>query len=340
MKAYHNFLTLCLMLLSTIVFSQQIEPQDYERKLTYTEFETDYYLIDQNDLDRVSIMDKVKLKELKYEKEYEKFINENDERTTIIRHISSEGTYEDWMNEPEIVVIDKEGVSLYSNKGARINQIDHAPKYLELAKNIGSDLLPVIAFPSREDINNMKKRGMRVEELGNNFIQVSFNYQQIIFNEDLLSIEINDLNENGEIMHRLNRVFMQLPGGEIVCERIRESTIEILSNDVRAEHVFLRYFSNYRIENTYSKFPKASANQSLKVVLNSNQSSAKIEYEPFSKLNSTNITIYSIGGRAIKTIYTDHSGKTQMDITDLAPGVYIMRIQSSGKTLSEKFVKM
>ena len=340
MKTHHALLISCILLITSIAYSQQIEVQDYERKLTYTEFETDYYLIDQKDLDRISLIDKVKLKEVKSEKEYEKYINENDEHNTIIRHISSSGTYENWMEEPELVLIDKDAVSLYNFKGEIINKIAHAPKYLELAKDLRSDLLPVISFPNKEDLNEMARRGVEIEDLGNSFIQFSYNNHSVIFNEDQLYVELQDLNENGEVIHSIQRNYMQLPNGKIAIERIRESTKVTLQNEIEAEHVFLRIFSSYRYENVFSQADKKVSATSLNIILNSNQTSAKIKYTPFSKQNYSDMNIYNVSGRLMKSFKSDHSGSTELDISDLSPGVYILRLQSSEKTLSEKFIKL
>jgi hypothetical protein len=340
MKTYHNFLTFCLILIGTVVFSQEFEPQDYAQKLSYTEFETDYYLIDQKDLERVSQIDKVKLKEIKWERDFEKYINEEEERTTIIKHISNEGSLEDWMEEPQVVLIDKDGISHYSHRGEKLNRINHAPKYLELAKNTGSDLLPIYPFPGKDQIEKMKKAGLNVEELNNNFIEISFPYQDILYNENQLFVEISDKNEKGEIMHSTQRSYIQLANGEFVLERIRESRIEMFENDVKAEHVFLRIFTNYRYENSYAQFSGQEIDQSMKISLNADGSKAKVEYQPFSTKNRSELMIFNVSGHVLKSLHSDHSGTVQIDLSDLSPGVYIMRIQSDGRTLSEKFVKL
>jgi len=340
MKTNNYILTLCFALLTITTYSQQLEPVDYEQRLSYTEFETEYYLIDQKDIDNISLPDKVKLKELKYEREYLKFINEDAERTTIIKHISSEGVYEDWMEEPEIVYIDKDAVSIYSFKGKKINRIEHTPTYLKLAKNIGSDLLPIYNVPTREQLTEMENAGMQVEELASNFTQITFNSRQVTYNEDLLYVDVSDLNENGDVMHSVKTTYMQLPDGELVIERTRESSIVSLDNGVNAEHVFLRLFSNYRYEDIYYKSKNSVEKQILKVIANSDQSKISLNYTPFSESNVSKVTIYNINGRIVQSKNVDNSGSNEVSIQNLTPGVYIISIQSSGKSLNEKFIKL
>ena len=154
--------------------AQDLAPLEFEQKLSYTEFEIDYYLINQDELNRISLADKVKLKELKSEKEYDAFINGNNDRTTIITHISSEGTYEEWMEEPEVVLIDKDGVGLHSYDGKMIKRIEHSPHYLDMAKNLGSDLLPIFTIPTRDEKLQMQEAGFDVVELDNNTISIRF----------------------------------------------------------------------------------------------------------------------------------------------------------------------
>lgn len=340
MKYKIYILTLCSIMLSISSFAQDLAPIDYEQRLSYTEFETEYYLVDQKDLDNISLPDKVKLKELKYEREYDKFINEDAERTTIIKHISSEGVYEDWMEEPEIVFIDKDAVSLYSFKGVEINRIEHTPTYLKLAESNGNDLLPIYNVPNREQLEKMQKAGMQIVELGNNFTQITYKSKQITFNEDLLFVDVSDLNENGDVMHSIKTTYMQLPDGELVIERTRESTVAELENNISAKHVFLRLYSNYRYEDVYHKTEESVEAQILKVSSNSDQSKMFISYTPFSESNVSRVDIYNISGRLVKSKKIDNSGANELSIQDLDPGVYIINLQSSGKSLSEKFIKL
>lgn len=340
MKNKITILVFSFFLFSSLIQAQQLEPLDYERKLSYTEFETDYYLINQEDLDRVSLVDKVKLKEIKFEREYEKYINENDERTTIIKHISSENIYEDWMEEPEVIFIDKNAVALYTHDGEMVNRIEHAPEYLKLADNLGSDLLPSFIVPSRDDLIAMESMGFIVEELEGDYIKITISDHQLIYNEELLYLEQISLDPNGDVNHSLQVHFMQLPNGDLVHERVRESQIIDFENNVKAEHVFLKLFSNYRIENTYSKSQSLNTSLSLNVRTDVNQSKAILEYTPFSKESSSEISIYNISGRRVKMVHSDNSGNNEISINDLPPGIYILRIQVSGKVLSEKFVKL
>jgi len=340
MKTNKHILTLCLVLLTIVTYSQDLAPLDYEQRLSYTEFETEYYLVDQKDLDNISLPDKVKLKELKYEREYDKFINDNAERTTIIKHISTEGVYEDWMEEPEIVFIDKDAVSLYSFKGVEINRIEHTPTYLKLAESNGHDLLRIYNVPNREQMEKMQKAGMQIVELGNNFTQITFKSKQITYNEDLLYMEVSDLNEAGNVMHSIKSTYMQLPDGDLVIERTRESTVVELENNISAEHVFLRLYSNYRYEDVYYKTEESVEAQILKVSSNSDQSKMFISYTPFSESSVSRVDIYNISGRLVRSISVDNSGANELSIQDLDPGVYIINLQSSGKSLSEKFIKL
>lgn len=334
-----SLLTYGFLLLATIMNGQGIEIPDYEQRLSYTEFETEYYVIDQKDLDNIALSDKVKLKEMKYEREFDQLMNNNEERTTIISQVASSGVYEDWMEKPEIILIDKDGVSLYSFEGKRVNKIDHAPTYLELAEKSSTDLLPTFVIPSREQLLKMQNAGMEIEQLENDFIQITFKSKQVIYNPDLLYLERNDLNENGEVMHSIKTEFMQLPSGELVFERVRESTVESLKNNIRAEHVFVRLFSDYKLEDRSKKI-SVNNEKNLSVISNIDQSKAILKYTPFSNGNSSLVTIYNTTGRVVKTIQVENSGINEVDINDLSKGVYIIHIQSGGKTVAEKFVKM
>lgn len=339
-KQLKGLLTYGFLLIATISIGQGIEIPEYEQRLQYTEFETEYYVLNEKDLDNVALSDKVKLKELKYEREFDQLMNQEEERTTIITQVNSEGVFEDWMEEPERILIDKDGVSLYSFKGKRINRIEHAPAYLELAKNESKDLLPTFIIPSREQLMKMENAGMEIVELENNFIQITFKSKQVIYNPDLLYMEKNDLNENGDVMHSIKTEFMQLPSGELVFERVRESTVESLKNNIRAEHVFVRLFSDYKLEDRSIKKKSVQNDKHLSIISNVDQSKALLKYTPFSDGSSSTLTIYNTTGRVVKSIQIENSGINEVDINDLSKGVYIIHIQSGGKTVAEKFVKM
>lgn len=336
-----SLLTIGLQIIVTSAFSQQMQVPDYEQRLSYTEFETDYYIIDKMDLDNISLEDKVKLKELKSEREYEKYLNKDEEFTTVIKHIATENIYEEWMEEPEVILIDKDGVSLFSFDGKRINRIEHAPEFLELAKNTGTNLLPNFNFPRDEDLRMMGDVGMQIEELEDNFIKITFKSKQIIYNEELLYIEKNDLNENGDVMHSMKTEYMQMPSGEFVFSRIRESTIEDFDNNIKAEHVFLRLFSNYLYEDSRweDAIPVREVAE-LTLTTNVGQTTAILNYEPFSESKISTITIFSTSGRVVKAYQAENSGRNEIDINGLAPGVYIFRVESSGRSIGEKFIKL
>ena len=335
-----SLLTLGLMVYSASLYSQGIELTDYEQKLSYTEFETDYYLIDQKDIADVSLRDKVKFKEIKFEREYEKYLDANDERTTIIKHITSENIYEDWMIEPEVVRIDKNGVALLTFDGKELNRIEHTPIYLKMVPEVENGLFPRFEVPGPNHLMQMKEAGFDVLDLGDGFIQITNQSVQNIFNEDKLYIERNKLNEDGEVMYSLKTEFMQLPSGAYVLQKVRESKIETLDNNVRAEHVFLRLYSDYQFEDRNAIAPVQMQNESFTIHLTNDQSLAILDYTPFSKNPVSSITIYSTTGRLVKAYSIENSGKNQINISDLSPGVYIIRIQNGNKTIAEKFIKM
>ena len=81
--------------------------------------------------------------------------------------------YEDWMDEPEIILIDKDGVALYSNEGKQLNRIEHTPTYLDLAKYASDDLLPTFVVPIANQIRKMIEHGIQVVEMEDNFIQIT-----------------------------------------------------------------------------------------------------------------------------------------------------------------------
>lgn len=331
---------LFFILLSSIALAQIPEPTDFEQKLSYTEFETDYYLVNEKDIENLSMLDKVKMKELKSEKEFTKYINSNDERTTIVKHVSSENTYRDWMDKPEILLIDKNGVSQLTYSGEIVSFIEHTPKYLEMSKNLGGDILPVFTIPTREQKLIMKDNGLEIIDLDEGFTLIKSQNGEMIYNEELLYLEENQLNEDGEIIRSRKVNFMQLPDGELVYQRIRESQSIELENEIIAEHVFLRLFSNYRYENIYSKNEDVKNDHKIALSLNSDQSSAIVNYEPFTQSETLNFTLYSMSGRIIQSFKSDNNGRNTMDTSDLPPGIYILLLESNGKTISEKFIKL
>jgi hypothetical protein len=335
-----SLLTFGLLLCVVTVSSQGLQVPDYEEKLTYTEFETDYYVLDQKDLDKVSLADKVKFKEIKYEREYEKYLNDLNHRTTIIRHISSENIYEDWMIEPEIVLIDKDGVALLSSDGRELNRIEHTPVYLKMLPEHENGLFPRYEVPNAQQLRQMKEAGFEVVDLGDGFIQITNQSVQNIFNEEKLYIERNKLNQDGEVMYSLKTEFMRLPDGALVIQKIRESKVVTLNNNIRAEHVYLRLYSNYEFEDKNVIVSSETSKEELNIHLNSDHSQVVLDYEPLSKNVTSYYTIYSTNGRLMKAYSIENSGINQIDISDLIPGVYIIRVQNGDKTIAKKFIKM
>jgi len=341
MKTKHYLSTLCLTFITFSLFGQLTEVTDYEKKLSYTEFETAFYSVDEDDLDNISLMDMVKMKELMYEREFEKTINAKGERTTIIKQISSKNVYEDWMDKPEVLVIDKDAVTLYTFRGVEVKRIPHAPKYLKLAEESPNDLLPQFSIPTREDLAKMEEMGMQVEIMNNGLIKITYRGSQMIYNEKFLYNETNKLNEKGEVMHSIKINYMELPGGEMVIKRKREITVVELDNNIKATHVIDRFYSDYIYEDvTIIASADKNGGQILDIKTIANNSQIIVGYKIFTDNNSVHVTIYNISGKIVRKESVENSGQNQISIENLTPGIYIININSDGKTLNGKFIKL
>jgi len=340
MKTKNFISTLCLMFITITAFGQLIEPNDYVKKLSYTEFETEFYSVDKSDLDNISLPDMAKMKERIYEREYDQFINKDQERTTIIKHISSQNIYEDWMEKPEILVVDKDAVSSYNFRGKPVNRIEHSPKYLKQADNIGTDLSPFFKEPTTEQLGELEKMGANIEHMRSGFTKITFKGIQKIYNVQLLYNETKNLNEKGEVMHSIKINYMELPGGELVIERRRESTVVELDNNIKAKHINNRLYSNYSYQDATYTDNQFEDHQVLGIESISNNSFINIRYNIFSDNNNMHVIIYNISGRIVRTETAENSGLNQISIQDLTPGIYIINIKSDGKTLNGKFIKL
>jgi hypothetical protein len=340
MKTKYYLSTLCLAFITFSLFGQLTEVTDYEKKLSYTEFETVYYSVAKDDLDNISLPDMVKMKELMYEREFEKTINAKGEHKTIIKHLSTKNVYEEWMDEPEVIVIDKDAGTLYTFRGDQVKRIPHAPKYLKLAQKVPNDLLPQFTMPTKEDLDAMIEAGIKVEYMNNGSTKITFGGSQSIYNEKLLYNETNDLNEKGELVHSIRIHYMELPGGELVIKRKRETTVVELDNNIKAEHVFDRLYSDYVYEDITNDAADEIGVQILDIKSITNNSQIIVGYNIFTNSNNVHIIIYSISGKIVRKETLENSGHNQISIQNLTPGIYIINIQSEGKTLNGKFIKL
>ena len=131
---------------------------------------------------------------------------------------------------------------------------------------------------------------------------------------------------------------MELPNGELVVSSNRESTVVELDNNIKAKHIINRIYSDYTYEDVNTDTDDEI--QILDVKTIANNSVLLFGYQIFTNNSDVHVSIYSISGRIVKKETIENSGQNQLSIQDLSPGVYIVSIQSAGKTRNGKFIKL
>ncbi len=340
MKTNNYILLLCSVMLTISSFAQDLAPTDYEQRLSYTEFETDYYLVPKDELDHLSKIDKVKLKELKSELQYDKYINSRNEQTTIISLLSTEGIYQDWMQQPENIIIDKSGVSTYANGGELITNMPHSGTYNKLTEEV-YDFNPLFVNLSIPNQNQLDQIGSLPEAtvtiLFDGSIEILTPMRKIIYNEEYLYMIEFQYDENNLETWSKYTYYLRLPSGEVVYDRIRESNSEEFLNGITVKKIKTRVFSNYTL--SYGR-QKSASSTDINIIISNNQSEITLEYDKFGQNNSASVYIYSTRGNLVKRIKTDNSGRVSLHVGELNSGIYIVRVEVSGQSLSQKFIKL
>ena len=333
--------TILLLILGGFILhdasAQAYVPVDYEQKKEYIEFEIDYYLVDQKDIASLNDKDKTRLKEMRTEKFVEHFINDENELTSIIRINDHQHAFADWMEGPEVIVIDKNGLMNYDKNGQKVRGVAHTPVYLDMLGDFQNDLSLDISFPDQQDLDQLHAMGFEIEDLGNGFIEIKRGQRSVIFNPDENFVQENLFHSNGDPLRQMQKHYMQLPNGEMTLERSKEITHLRLSSGVHAQHIILKLFSDQHLEQVYNRETLREEDR-LKVIMNADQSLLKAGSEAF---DQTLITayIYNMNGRLVKEEQLQNGGDRWMNINDLPSGIYILKMSAEGKSLSSKFVK-
>ena len=328
-------LTLSFLFLFCIVqtHGQDLIPENFEQKREHVEFEIDYYLVAQEDLEKLNDQDKVRLKEIRTERKVQRFIDENENLSSLIQVRSQEQAFADWMDHPEIIYIDEEGISNYDLRGNRIRYVEHSPKYLELAAQFDKNLSENFALPTEEEIRILIRKGI-LREIGEDQYEIRNGNRKLIFDPIDHFIDEIQYDEEGEILHQLQRSYIELPNGEKYLEMSRERSDLLLSSGVRAQHIILKLYSDQYFESVYSD---QRVIQKLKITT-INEGSIQVQHKEFEG-RPAEAYIFNSSGMLVHRQRMDSMGLSQVDIADLAPGIYILKVTSEGQALSSKFVK-
>ena len=325
-------------LLSVYVTGQEYIPIDYEQKKEYIEFEIDYYLVAQEDLNKLNDKDKTRLKKIQTEKFVRQYLNADQELTSIIQINEQKNAFADWMESPEVILIDKNGISNYDKRGEKIRHVEHTPTYKEKLSDFQNDLSSEIIFPNREQLQFYRSKGFSVEYQQNGFIEIKRGQRSLIYKKSDGFIQENFFYEDGSPLREMKKHYMELPSGEKMLERSKETVYLELSSGVKAKHVKLKLYSDQSFENVYRR-TEIKESEKLEVVTSTDQNKLRVLKHAFESKNTTAL-IFNMNGRLVLQERVNSNEISQLDISDLPSGVYILKVTAEGQSQTSKFVKL
>jgi hypothetical protein len=317
---------------------------------SHKEIEYAYGVIADEDLERISEIEKIKY-ELKYaERSVIKTIDKNMQ-TTLDITIDSNGYEQPWMNLAKRFTYTNDNIKLFDKNGERMQSIDYTDEQREDNYIIQEDIKEngfhpgLVAFPEFTDeiIEQLRNEGISItnNEDGSTTIEhedgetETYNPLYLTITREWKDEEgFKNKETNGYIPYLVNRGYL-----------LRLSKTERFINSVNGPcitEVKLIYYSDYQIQDDARLIDQVTGNiESVAIYPNPNDGifsvAVKISEETGNQIVETRIVNLMDG----EEFYVNREGQNDfvVEIPDLRAGHYVLRVVTYQSVLSTHFFK-
>ncbi len=325
--------------------SSLVEP-DYNSKHSYTEEMKTFYIVE--DVFSVAELDKLKLIPKSQTKRYDKYLNEDNEITTIVHFLDSENIYQDWMTVPHKIIVDAEGVTSFSAENIVISAAPHGDEYPNSQNGVEKSLFVTLPAALNEDqISSIEDQGFNVNAYTNGTATISKDGIEIHSNPTEKSTE-KVISKDGALIYSEKRFYQTLSSGEHVLEKKITRNYLTLYNGVCAEKVTVKTNSEHEVnikaeEKSASPETKSNPSESISFQIfpvpvgDLLTISAKADSSPRSWFT---ISIFDTSGRSVFTEQEQNPFPYNISTNQLPGGTYIIKIEGKKASWTERFIKL
>ena len=323
---------------------QVAAPADYVLRLTFTEKQKSFFIVDS--LDGLNMLDMVKLKEYEQERVVSKYLIDTGDVVTIIDHLNSVNYFEEWMPEVKTTYIDGSGVYLFDSIGEQLMFLPHSPRYDTLSLLRAANFFPAFEPLAAAQIAELESNGVVVDSIGGAALSIRFGNKETLYDHSELRIENRVYDGEGLPSFVASKRFITLTGGEIVPERVVEKRAYTFSSGVCGHFVTIKAFGNYELEyadtTIQRKYGYDLPDRNLNFTLVNNPVYEKLTITVPEKATGANIQLRIIDFTG--NVQSAWEGRTEevleVRVGALPAGIYIVSIYAEGKSWNSKFVKI
>lgn len=348
MKVNSKLLILICFLSAYSTLAQISTPIDFSKNVKYQESTTTFFVTDSTE--NLTALDKSHLNFIEEVQIVEKFYTtENNMPITLIEKVESKGLYEEWMIKPSKLLIDFNGVKAYDALGNLIKSIPHTDKYLEIASKRESNIFYSFLEANNSNLQELQNIGYVTSFSPDGSVVATSQNGTLIYNEAKKMQTVSRNDENGDPISVTTTKYISVksinplhPNNEdVVPVYSKEIVKKVLPSGACTKLVRVRQFENYEILDGSQAGLRSPGNDKNKqkagfISLSPNPVSKSLNILNSGQSELT-INIYNLNGQVIKTLITTNSN---IDISELFNGIYIISIQSSSEETISKFIKI
>jgi len=324
------------------VFAQNI-PVQYS--IRYKETVNTYYTI-ADPTQEFSAAEMVKLRNTTIRDSIIKVVDIDNNVTTTLYHLEN-SRLEPWMTHPFRTVIDKEQVTTYDKNEKTLSKANHSVQYLksqELIKNMlfatGADIIPEFPSLTPEAENELIDAGFVYEPGNNNEAVFKKDSMELRVDNDRLIFEMINYTSAGVFHSSVKKGFMKNSLGQIVPAYVIKKSWDDRFRNNCVQKLEITEYENYSI--TYAIYRSAdTANTNSEIIIYPNPASdyltAYLSKDCFAV--ATVEILDATGNTMIKKYIPELRQNLTLPVSDLAPGMYMLRIYDQQYQLSKTFYK-
>ncbi len=328
-----------------------IPPAGVAYSITYEEEEKMFYTVPEGtELEKLSPLDVLKLEKSVVRKQVENRVLDDGASQMIVTILNPEEAYADWPKPVGRYEIDENEIRVYNPAGVLMQSImpDSAMSAMqeglkELHAN--TPLTFQYEFPAmdQEKITELENQGKEVAPLGNGAYKIEDSLKYQVYDPAYKRIftRFNDLHTGGEV--RQWKVFFTTSYGIIMPAVERTTTQVIRPSGACMQRVLEKKYSNYEIkvaEKLQERHRQVvESGRYLGLFPNPAQHQISVNLDATVLPGSVLQVLDALG----KTVYSQTDMQPEsvvsVDLAARAPGVYYVRVQTTGGPHLMKFIK-
>jgi hypothetical protein len=269
----------------------------------------------------------------------------NDIKSTIY-HLEN-NQWEDWMTQPAKTVVDKVRVRSYDAANLLLTDQVHSAAYLQNYNALKDtmtvndlDIIPDFPFLSTKVKQDYLFAGYTMTKLPGGDTQFASDTMVVVFNNKKYTVETRKLDETGAIIYYKKLGFKKNASAQLVPSFIlvREQDLRFPPGLVYKVHITT--YTNYTIfpGPAWRAAPMEDTEEVFVLYPNPVTDHLLLEWSGSFEDHVNSEVVSSTGTTVLRNRYQG-TPTAQLDVSDLASGIYIVTISNENATIQEKFVK-